>query len=175
MHITDEDLIYYKEDFFKISIPELVKTFDINNIDDFKYLLDDNGYYGRNKIIKHINKKTPSISYKVKIYLPNSAKEYNWPIQGSYCIYKNRYINKTRDAFYPFYQSAMYELDLKKENKIKMDIENIQMQFHMLGAKGRKMVTHFLKYGIIKKNILTISKKDIPEIYQNLFDTTWVY
>jgi len=173
MHITDEDIIYYKEDHFKISIPELVKTYSINNIDDLKYLLDENGYYGRNKIMKYLNKKKNNISYTVKIYLPDSIKEYNWPIEGAYCIYQNKYIDKNKNTFYPFYQTAMYEL--KEKEKAKHSIEDIQMYCSNLGVKGRKMITHFLKYGIIKNGKMIISKKDIPEVYQNLFDNTWIY
>jgi hypothetical protein len=91
-----------KNDQYIISLNELLITNNPKSIKDVEDLLDDNGYYGRNKVYP-INIKTPKeTSYfkknqaiRIQIYLVDSKVHYTWPYDTYYDI-ANKSFGKRR-------------------------------------------------------------------------------
>jgi hypothetical protein len=175
MYITEEDLIYYKNDSYLKSIPEIVKTYNIDTANELSSIIDNNGYYGRHKIVKYLRSKKSNNAYKIKIYLPNSTKEYFWPLEGAYCLYNNIYINLPKRRFDIRYKGGMFYVNAELNNRNRGFNEVSTELRYYWKSYGSRMMTDFLKYGVIRNGKFDFHENDIEEIYENLFDSTWVY
>lgn len=74
----------YTTDIYQKSIYEIVMENKVDTEEKFSNLLDNVGYYGRNKIVQIQNRPFQSRLFKVEIYLPNSILYYQWPANGGY-------------------------------------------------------------------------------------------
>ncbi len=68
------------------SLKDILEYEDIHTFDDLKQKLDENGYYGRYKIIKINDHKNNRIKFKIEVYLVDSCMTYMWPYNNFYIL-----------------------------------------------------------------------------------------
>jgi len=70
------------DDTYKINLYDLLSKTDLSSIKNLKESLDNNGYYGRYKILEVRRDCMRTNKYKLKIYLVDSMVNYHWPREG---------------------------------------------------------------------------------------------
>lgn len=79
--IIDDEI---KSDEYKISINTLVVLNKPASIAAMSRLLDNNGYFGRYKILRKVTKKLGEAVINIEVYVPNSGFSYIWPFKTMY-------------------------------------------------------------------------------------------
>ncbi len=79
------------------SLGHILEYEDIIDFDDLKQKLDDNGYFGRHKIIQTNDNKNNRIKFNIEVNLIDSSMNYTWPYNNFYILNYGleKHINRT--------------------------------------------------------------------------------
>lgn len=154
------------DDGFRISIPDVLAKHKVQDEIQLTLALDDNGYAGRNHVIRIHRFGFKTDEYRVKIYLPDSRLTYLWPWKTNYSPYAN---NKNIEAILKTLPENTYNL-VKELYSTNSKAEEI-MSRYVLDKKTGLLYRNFLKDSKLVRNRspVLLTKYDAIEIASNLF------
>lgn len=168
-----------KSDVYYKSINLLVVSNAPITIQKLKTILDDNGYYGRNEIIKVSSGS--DILIKVRVYLPCSVLYYEWPFGCYYNLSKRVFgpRKKPRSLINSFklLKCMMFflRLDCNISGKIEpvAKIASLKMGF-ATQVEYSQNIKFLAQSGFFKDGWFLIKDfKEVIEVHENLYDPSY--
>jgi len=164
-------------DDYRISIWELFFKYKPGTIDSMKKILEENGYYGRCKVMRiEDDKGKLTNKAKAEIYLPNSAFTYQWPLNNHYNLTTRQLDKKFKFSkpclAYTLIGQMMH--GLLWENVLAYD--DLGYKIQAIARCGdtspyRKAIMILIKAGLTTTDFkLRLKECDIDEIYDNWFE-----
>jgi len=179
--INDHEI---KSDEFSISINSLILLKKPNSVLKLNKALDDNGYYGRYKILRKVTKKHGETVINIEVYLPNSRTSYLWPFKTLFNLTLGKLVKRSKIKSIPAIKHVMAYLAsaFNIEHTLKSTpIE--KLPDHLMEAHYSTDLNHFqyivtvlIHAGLIvvdENNVVVFKLRDtddIEEVYSNLFN-----
>jgi hypothetical protein len=196
--IIDDEI---KSDSYSVSINSIILLYKPRTIPILSKLLDENGYFGRYKILRKLTKKIGNTIINIEVYLPNSNFYYVWPFKTSYNMTDGVLLRKV--SLKNISSTNLYVFMLAMAHgawgqpKIELNtLEDIPNQFYCKLGNDIEKLKYIIKimaqaglFGIDSNNKLYFRLKHDPNIYtdhlknndfieviSNLLDSSlWIY
>jgi len=174
-----------KSDEFSVSINSIVLLNKPTTVPGLMKILDDNGYFGRYKVLRKVTKKYGETIISIEVYLPNSNANYIWPFRTLYNLTIGSLVKKIKLRKIPAIKYIMRYLANGCHFKGKFEITSIdELPVKLMKdnysndlSYYQYMVTTLVHAGLLvidKKNKKIIFRlkddKDIEEVCSNLFN-----
>lgn len=145
------------DDTYKINLYDLLSKTDLSNLNNLKEALDDNGYYGRYKILEVRKNCIRTYKYKLKIYLVDSTVQYTWPRKG-YIKLKDKFNSVKTNINDPI--GVAHVLD---QIKLIPDITHTMYnRMYKVGLHSSELFFNFIKeHRLVRNDGSLILKSDI--------------
>ena len=169
-----------KSDYYSISINSLLLAANPKSIAKVENLLDDNGYYGRYRIVRE-SVPVFAICIKIEVYLPESLNTYKWPFKTYYNLSTNsfgkRRIPRVIKNTFRFNKIMLFlalcDLDLSS------GVDRLALSgSKIMGWANKddyvKTIMFFIKCGMFVNSKFCIkTEQDVVEVQSNLFDPNY--
>ena len=168
-----------KSDEYSVSINSLVILHKPKNINALSKLLDNNGYFGRYKILRRLTKKIGDTIVNIEVYLPNSLCSYIWPFETVYNLKTNKLVKRIalKSIRRGIWNSMMITMTIDDGPAHKLELKTLQdLPRQMPNNYGLSIdQLHYLVrimaqaglFGIDKNNKLYFKLKYKQEDYNN--------
>jgi hypothetical protein len=172
---------YDKSDIYKVSLNDLIISSTPKSIKALEEILDDNGYYGRYRIITCKAPKSNDLCIKIEVYLPDSIYHYVWPYNTHYNLSTRSFGKRTKPAVINnkkilmkcmgFFNMFSYIITGKIDPIA--EIAHLYMGW-ATKAEYIKMITFLCKVGLFNNGEFCLKTvMDSKEVHDNLFDPTY--
>lgn len=182
-----------KSDEYKVPINTLVVLNKPTTVSALSKLLDDNGYFGRYKILRKVTKNLGDIIITVEVYLPNSNFTYTWPFKTFYNLTLGRLLRRPALKSYDSVNLYIFMLSIAHgacgHPKIELTtLEELPYQLPRTFGLSKNNLNYIFKtwaqaglFGLTSNNKLIfrlkhdnkiyseIDNKDFEEVIYNLF------
>lgn len=178
---STEEIIY--DDKYRISIPKLLYSKNIDTRKELQDLLNDNGYYGRAVVHTKREYGHPTNKLYVKVELIASNYIYKWPFNSYYDTREKKVdFVKTKIKVTPQLRTGMRTIVMTKAQNKLYNINDdgicLDSMLHVYGnmaaATRGLVVKQLMQLRLLNEGKLVLkSLDDVDELYYNQFDQTY--